>query len=220
MEPRFRHDFSQVRVHTDGKASASAQEVNALAYTVGKDIVFRTGTYAPESASGRKLLGHELGHVIQQSDPMQPRRIQKWSYGSGVPPHSDYQVVPLAHRPRIEQGMKLVERVVKNPKDFPGCHKFFEKNCPGGTPSSLENEFNSATMWLDTDNTIWGSGVDVDQVAYSDATYRMGRWFIGSVMIHEMMHRCGQDNESINDDAIKKCGFRDVKIIAGKVVEK
>jgi hypothetical protein len=75
-------------------------------------------------------------------------------------------------------------------------------------------------MWLDTDNIIWGSGVDVDQVAYSDATYRMGRWFIGSVMIHEMMHRCGQDNESINDDAIKKCGFRDVKIIAGKVVEK
>jgi hypothetical protein len=118
MEPRFRHDFSQVRVHTDGKASASAQEVNALAYTVGKDIVFRTGTYAPESASGRKLLGHELGHVIQQSDPMQPRRIQKWSYGSGVPPHSDYQVVPLAHRPRIEQGMKLVERVVKNPRIF------------------------------------------------------------------------------------------------------
>ncbi len=66
MEPRFRHDFSQVRVHTDARAAESARTVNALAYTVGKDVVFDKGKYAPETSEGRKLIAHELTHVVQQ----------------------------------------------------------------------------------------------------------------------------------------------------------
>jgi len=66
MESRFGHDFSQVRVHSDTKASESAQEVNALAYTVGKDVVFGAGRYAPGTVAGRRLLAHELTHVVQQ----------------------------------------------------------------------------------------------------------------------------------------------------------
>ncbi len=66
MEPRFGHDFSRVRVHTDAKAAESAQEVNARAYTVGKDIVFGTGQYAPGTNTGQRLLAHELTHVVQQ----------------------------------------------------------------------------------------------------------------------------------------------------------
>ena len=66
MEARFGHDFSHVRVHTDARASASAQSVNALAYTVGRDIVFGGGQYAPETAQGQSLLAHELTHVLQQ----------------------------------------------------------------------------------------------------------------------------------------------------------
>ena len=66
MEPRFGYDFSQVRVHTDAKAAESARAVNALAYTVGRDVVFSTGQYAPGTMSGRRLLGHELTHVMQQ----------------------------------------------------------------------------------------------------------------------------------------------------------
>jgi hypothetical protein len=67
FEPRFGHDFSEVRVHTDAKAAESARSVNALAYTVGRDVVFGTGQYAPYSREGRRLLAHELGHVVQQS---------------------------------------------------------------------------------------------------------------------------------------------------------
>ena len=67
MEPRFGHDFSQVRVHTDAKAAESAQAVNALAYTVGRDIVFGAGRYAPGTPEGDKLIAHELTHVAQQS---------------------------------------------------------------------------------------------------------------------------------------------------------
>ena len=67
MEPRFGHDFSKVRVHTDARAADSARSVNALAYTVGEDIVFGDGRYLPGSSAGRQLLAHELTHVVQQS---------------------------------------------------------------------------------------------------------------------------------------------------------
>ena len=67
MEPRFGHDFSQVRVHTDARSAASAHAVGALAYTVGQDVVFGAGQYAPQSPAGRQLLAHELTHVAQQS---------------------------------------------------------------------------------------------------------------------------------------------------------
>jgi len=66
MEPRFGHDFSRVRVHTDSKASESAFAVNSLAYTVGSNVVFGAGRYAPATAAGRQLLAHELAHVVQQ----------------------------------------------------------------------------------------------------------------------------------------------------------
>ncbi len=68
MEPRFGHDFSRVRVHTDTAANASARAVNARAYTVGHDIVFGTGQFAPASAEGTKLIAHELAHVVQQRE--------------------------------------------------------------------------------------------------------------------------------------------------------
>lgn len=66
MEARFGHDFSQVRVHTDSQAARSAQAVDSLAYTVGREIVFAPGTYRPASAEGQRLIAHELVHVIQQ----------------------------------------------------------------------------------------------------------------------------------------------------------
>src|SRR6516165_3480149 len=66
MEPRFGHDFSRVRVHTDARASESARAVNAFAYTVGRNVVFDAGQYAPHSRDGQQLLAHELTHVVQQ----------------------------------------------------------------------------------------------------------------------------------------------------------
>jgi|GEM_PF-4380897 len=67
MEPRFGHDFSHVRVHTDAKAAESAKAVNALAYTVGKDVVFGAGAYQPRTNQGRSLMAHELAHTIQHA---------------------------------------------------------------------------------------------------------------------------------------------------------
>lgn len=66
MEPRFGHDFSQVRIHTDERAVESAEAVNALAYTVGRNVVFGEGQYAPGTYEGQMVLAHELTHVVQQ----------------------------------------------------------------------------------------------------------------------------------------------------------
>lgn len=67
MEQRFGHDFSKVRVHTGDTAAQSAREVSAHAYTVGHDIVFGTGRFVPGTFDGRRLIAHELTHVLQQS---------------------------------------------------------------------------------------------------------------------------------------------------------
>ena len=66
MEPRFSHDFSHIRVHTDANAAESARNLNALAYTVGRDVVFAGERFAPQTPAGRELLAHELAHTIQQ----------------------------------------------------------------------------------------------------------------------------------------------------------
>jgi hypothetical protein len=66
MEPRFGHDFSRVRIHADAKAARSAEAIDALAYTVGSQVVFGAGRYAPTSGKGQELLAHELTHVVQQ----------------------------------------------------------------------------------------------------------------------------------------------------------
>ena len=66
MESRFGYDFSQVRAHTDETAADSARALNALAYTVGRNVVFGAGRYSPNTIAGRELLAHELSHVVQQ----------------------------------------------------------------------------------------------------------------------------------------------------------
>jgi hypothetical protein len=67
MESHFSYDFSKVRVHTDSIAAESARSVNARAYTVRNDIAFGSGQYAPGIISGKRLLAHELTHVLQQN---------------------------------------------------------------------------------------------------------------------------------------------------------
>jgi hypothetical protein len=76
MESRFGHSFADVRVHADSRAAESARAVGAHAYAVGRDVVFGAGRYAPESIDGKRLIAHELAHVVQQrgaSASLQPK---------------------------------------------------------------------------------------------------------------------------------------------------
>src|SRR5665213_237035 len=82
-EPRFGYDFSNVKVHTNSLAAKSAQSINALAYTSGNSIVFNEGQYAPDTDSGKRLLGHELTHVVQQQANTIQRAVRKGSDYAG-----------------------------------------------------------------------------------------------------------------------------------------
>jgi len=73
LEPRFGADFSRVRVHADSEAQALTRSVNAAAFTVGHDIYFAPGKWDSTSSAGRRLLAHELTHVVQQASGRAPR---------------------------------------------------------------------------------------------------------------------------------------------------
>jgi len=93
MGQRFGRDFSRVRVHSGAAAEQSAREVGAKAYTVGYNIVFDRGRFAPGTHEGRRLLAHELTHVVQQTgSPMKIQRqghtytfLRRGSYGHTAP---------------------------------------------------------------------------------------------------------------------------------------
>ena len=96
FEPRFGYDFSQVRIHTDGGAAETARALNAQAFTTERDVVFGSSQYSPDTTAGKKLLAHELTHVVQQSDNFfQPRpMIQCWG--------------PSVHEGLTEKGVKQI----------------------------------------------------------------------------------------------------------------
>ncbi|HKQ05867.1 MAG TPA: DUF4157 domain-containing protein [Blastocatellia bacterium] len=116
FEPRFGHDFSQVRVHTDAEASASARSVNALAYTVGRDVVFGAGQYAPETAAGQHLLAHELAHVVQQgrTEPqIQRLTITQHALTKGTCDERNIEWIFSLDKPAPDDGY-IVQKVERN----------------------------------------------------------------------------------------------------------
>jgi hypothetical protein len=90
---RFGHDFSGVRVHTDSDAADAARSVNARAFTVGHDVVFGAGQYRPETQDGRRLLAHELTHVVQQSGGASGMLHRAAAPAEAVPPALDLEAV-------------------------------------------------------------------------------------------------------------------------------
>lgn len=92
-EPRLGYNFSKVKIHNDTSAAQSAQSINALAYTHGNNIVFNSGQYAPHSKEGKRLLGHELAHVVQQTGMIQrqPVNMPAQPITTGMPNATDLQ---------------------------------------------------------------------------------------------------------------------------------
>lgn len=97
FEPRFGRRFDDVRIHTDSQADAAATSVQARAFTVGHHVVFADHQYQPATNDGRRLLAHELSHVVQQSGERPP------GHGAGVP-RLQRQANPHGTRPPLLQG--------------------------------------------------------------------------------------------------------------------
>jgi GH24 family phage-related lysozyme (muramidase) len=106
FEPRFGLDLAAVRVHTESRAGDAARSVGARAFTVGENIVFAPGEFAPGSAGGRHLLAHELAHVVQQRGGVAPERVRR------APPVKICEpppVTPLTHPDHVSQ--TLIDRL-------------------------------------------------------------------------------------------------------------
>ena len=112
MESQFGRDFGSVRIHTDGEAADLCAEIGARAFTVGNDIFFAPGEYAPGSDDGRELLAHELTHVVQQGAGVQ-QKIQR----TPTPPSAGSPAAPAA-TPALRaqaQGATLTGTVLSHP---------------------------------------------------------------------------------------------------------
>jgi Domain of unknown function (DUF4157) len=120
MEPRFGHDFSNVRVHADGAAAESARAVNALAYTVGHDVVFGGGLYQPGTIQGQRLLAHELTHTIQQRTGLQPASfVLETAAPESAPEREAYTLAEsvVAHRPTVRTVHKQAGQLARQRLD-------------------------------------------------------------------------------------------------------
>jgi hypothetical protein len=117
MEPRFGSSFDQVRIHTGAQPSESARSIGASAYTVGRDIVFAAGQYAPDSAKGRRLLAHELTHVLQQGSesaaPAAQRKLEINTPGDAFEQEADQvadRVMRSAEPGAVSSAPTLIQR--------------------------------------------------------------------------------------------------------------
>jgi hypothetical protein len=144
FEPRFGHDFSQVRVHTDARAAESARAVNAVAYTVGEHMVFDIGHYAPSTGQGRNVLAHELTHVLQQGGGVEGPSIQLGQVGDAYERQADQAASALAGGNAASEligrtatsGLALLQRLGPNP------------NCTKAEADGIHQAIYDARGWL------------------------------------------------------------------------
>jgi hypothetical protein len=105
MEPRFGHDFSRVRVHVGADAENAARSVQARAYTIGRDIIFGSGAFMPETREGTRLLAHELVHVIQQRSSGEDSRSMQIRVGE-------------LNTPREQEADRIADTVTGSPSSI------------------------------------------------------------------------------------------------------
>ncbi|MBW4441972.1 MAG: DUF4157 domain-containing protein [Plectolyngbya sp. WJT66-NPBG17] len=147
FEPRMGVDFSQVRVHTDSNALMMNQALNAQAFTHGQDIYFGIGKYDPTSETGKRLLAHELTHVVQQSGTIQRQSSSTVERPASAPEASEEPAVeetqPLqepSSDPVIETSIRSTEQYTSEQSE----ENQTSANIAEFNPSSLESSFESA----------------------------------------------------------------------------
>jgi hypothetical protein len=130
FESRLGHDFSHVRIHSDEAAERSARDMNAIAYTNGRNIVFGAGRFTPETHEGQRLIAHELTHVVQQGgeanaiqrkpdndDDDEPVQVGPKTCPSGAVPYNGVcltdEVLDALVLPEVEGDVKRAEKIVR-----------------------------------------------------------------------------------------------------------
>jgi hypothetical protein len=177
MEQSFGYDFSSVRVHTGAAAGQSARDVNAHAYTLGHDIVFGADRYTPGTHQGRRLIAHELAHVVQQSQTDLLPLVQRQSFTGGPGKTAKDKDRPLTAfqgpmLPTTSPGGTVVPGTASTAQNCAGdsCNinkyinwPFLGLEAPGFTlPANVQGDWSQANNFVPTGCTrVNCSGVDV-----------------------------------------------------------
>lgn len=162
LEPRFGVDFSPVRIHAGSEAAQLSRSIRAHAFTIGSDIFFGEGEYQPQSDTGRRLLSHELTHVVQQTGAqlqravLTPGTIFRYSlegpFHKGDPVHEVLTLLTLGEADKILNEKKISKRTLLrnlDVKKLPGWDSFKWHNYdPTETPKAAQ-EFIRGVVWPD-----------------------------------------------------------------------
>jgi hypothetical protein len=128
FETRLGIDLSAVRVRTDARAAASARAIGARAYTVGSDLVFDSGQYAPSTIGGRRILAHELHHVVQRRSPSVQPRVQRQPPDAKATP--DHPVADAAGSVSVSVGKTMTAEA--------GLRQVYEQSARSITDQALK----------------------------------------------------------------------------------
>jgi Domain of unknown function (DUF4157) len=179
MEQRFGHDFSQVRIHTGEKATPSAKALHAHAFTLGQEIVFGANQYRPATCEGRRILAHELAHVVQQSGP---------TAGRGPGYVSKFTTFPVLQRTTIsvEAGCPGTEAVIR--AAVTAARAGIGRIANAKARTCLTKELDDAHV-LCEDGDVCGS------TRYVGSTIRVHQWggscpSLPALLVHEAAHKC------------------------------
>lgn len=154
FESRFGTDFSGVKVHAGSNANYLAKSINARAFTIGKDVVFGSGQYSPESSSGKQLLAHELTHVVQQNK-ISDKKISGFT---NMVTKGASSVAHILKRPFV--GASLRQIIQRDCRDFDAgwIHPQTGRPGPAGTWCETEDEARSRATACPSDCFIYSDG--------------------------------------------------------------
>jgi hypothetical protein len=174
MEPRFGHDFSGVRIHTDSFAERTANDLGAEAFTIGRDIFFGAGRHNLAAPTGRRLLVHELTHTVQQEGELGKYRIQKQAVGTTIKlpdfapvdntSTAGYEVKyrPLLTGTTSDALKKVIDYILKEMKKLPAARAWYTAQPGLYTPyiiKRIQNRLLMPETGKMDDMTIIGIGV-------------------------------------------------------------
>ncbi len=209
FEPRLGADLSRVRVHPDGGAADLNRRLGARAFTVGSDVFFGRGEYRPGSEGGRRLMAHELTHVLQQRG--EGERLRRWNLGAAPAPHGWSEVTDPDHMARLAEAEAIVEGAIGDRN----CRSFFADNCTDGSGATAARDtFDKANVYLRPhDDNVFGEGeFGGDNIAFNLRAFRIGKYMMASSLLHELFHNCdatgvgtGRAAELSAENATERC---------------
>jgi Domain of unknown function (DUF4157) len=155
------YDFSRVRVHTDARAAESARAIGAQAYTVGNDVVFGAGRFAPATREGRRLIAHELTHVLQQSTQVNRKVVQRCpdaatdtvydTKATEIKAHAEYGKLPPVPNDTQPGAKSTVDKIIVDAKPKSNCLYYMEKlkallDTPEAAPAAISAQTQAETV--------------------------------------------------------------------------